>query len=133
MHPAQLRTSTVPVIPLHLVQDQNVTDKIKMDWTFGNVPKSENDVTFKVHRIEPNGTITHNYLDVTVPRNAGKASFSDEKPESNCSVYGYFLQLDLNDNKVHLYSDTVSAHVHEGTTVTRVDASKGTGGSKWAP
>ena len=135
VHPAQLRTSTVPVIPLHLVQDQNVTDKIKMDWTFGNVPKSENDVTFKVHRIEPNGTITHNYLDVTVPRNAGKASFSDEKPESNCSVYGYFLQLDLNDNKVHLYSDTVSAHVHEGTTVTRVDASKGTGGNavvvKW--
>ncbi|MBP3739100.1 MAG: T9SS type A sorting domain-containing protein [Muribaculaceae bacterium] len=135
VHAAEVHTSTVPVIPLTLVQDEKVTDKIKMDWTFGNVPKEENDITFKVHRIEPNGTITHNYMDVTVPRNAGKASFSDEKPESMCSVYGYFVQLDLADNKIHLYSDTVSAHVHEGTTVTRIDATKGTGGNavvvKW--
>ena len=135
VYATEVRTSTVPVVPLHLVQDSDATDRIKMDWTFGNIPKTENDLIFKVHRIEPDGGISRNYLTVTVPRSSGKASFSDEKPESACSVYGYFLQLDLADNKVHLYSDTVYAHVQEGTTVTRVDASKGTAGNsvvvKW--
>ena len=132
---AEVRTSTVPVIPLHLVQDTAVTDAVKMEWEFGNVPKNENDITFKVHRIEPGGTITRNYLDVTVPRTAGKASFSDEKPASICSNYGYYLQLDLADNKVHLYSDTVYAHVTGTTTITSIDVTKGTAGNdviiKW--
>ena len=135
VHAAEVRTSTVPVIPLHLIQDATVTDNIKFDWTFGNIPKTENDITFRVHRIEPNGTITRNYLMVDVPRTAGKASFVDEKPESNCSVYGYFLQLDLSDNKVHLYSDTIQAHVLDGTTVTSLNVTKGTAGNtvivKW--
>ena len=135
VHAAEVRTNTVPVIPLHLVQDASVTDNIKMDWEFGNIPKAENDLTFKVHRIEPNGTITRNYLDVVVPRNAGKASFTDEKPESPCSTYGYFLQLDLADNRVHCYSDTVYGHVLDGTTVTAMSATKGTSGNdvivKW--
>lgn len=135
VHAAEVRTNTIPVIPLHLIQDTQVTDNIKFDWEFGNIPKTENDLTFKVHRIEPNGSITRNYLMIDVPRNAGKASFTDEKPETNCSVYGYFLQLDLADNKVHIYSDTVQAHVLEGTTVTSLNVSKGTGGNsvnvKW--
>ncbi len=122
--------STAPVVPMHLVQDASATDVVKMDWTFGNIPKNENDITFKIHRIEPNGTIKRNYLDVTVPRNAGKATFSDEKPASNCDVYGYFVQLDLADNKVHLYSDTVYAHVLDNTTVTELDATKGTAGTE---
>lgn len=135
VHAAEVRANTIPVIPLHLVQDASVTDNIKMDWEFGNIPKAENDLTFKVHRIEPNGTITRNYLDVVVPRSAGKASFTDEKPESPCSTYGYFLQLDLANNKVHCYSDTVFGHVLDGTTVTSMSATKGTGGNdvivKW--
>ncbi len=129
VHAAEVRASTVPVIPMHLVQDDKIADKIKMDWNFGNVPKSEHDVTFKVHRIEPSGAITRNYQSVTVARNAGKASFTDDKPESNCSVYGYFVQLDLMEGKVHLYSDTVYAHVLEGSSVTYVNATKGTGGN----
>ena len=135
VHAAQVCANTVPVIPLHLVQDATVTENITMDWDFGNVPKSENDVTFKVHRIEPNGTITHNYIEVTVPRDAGKATFSDEKPASVCSNYGYFLQLDLADNKVHIYSDTVYAHVIGMSRVIELDISKGTAGGdvviKW--
>ena len=135
VHAAEVRTSTIPVVPMHLVQDIGVTDKIKFDWQFGNIPKTENDLTFKVHRIEPNGSITHNYLDLTVPRTQCQASFVDDKPASNCSVYGYFVQLDLCDNKVHLYSDTVQAHVLNGTTVTSLDVTKGTAGNtvvvKW--
>ena len=126
----EVRTSTVPVIPMHLVQDMNATDDVQVNWTFGNVPKSENDVTFKVHRIEPGGTVTRNYTEVTVARNAGKASFTDDKPASACSLYGYFVQVDLADNKVHLYSDTIYAHVLGVSAVTAVDASKGTAGTE---
>ncbi|MBR4829609.1 MAG: hypothetical protein IKZ92_07405, partial [Muribaculaceae bacterium] len=135
VHAAQVLANTVPVIRLHPVQDATVTDNIKMDWDFGNVPKTENYLTFKVHRIEPDGTITINYKEVTVPRTAGKASFTDEKPASVCSNYGYFLQLDLADNKVHIYSDTVYAHVIGMSRVTELDISKGTAGGdvviKW--
>ena len=122
--------STVPVIPMHLVQDTTATDKVKVEWTFGNVPKNENDLTFKVHRIEPGGSVTRNYTEVNVSRDAGKASFSDEKPASACSLYGYFVQLDLADNKVHLYSDTIYAHVLGVSAVTSVDATKGTAGTE---
>lgn len=122
--------STMPVIPLRLVQDTTVTDNVRVEWEFGNVPKSDADVTFKVHRIEPDGTITRNYTEVTVARNAGKASFSDEKPASACTVYGYFLQLDLDDGKIHLYSDTLNAHVLGASAVTWVAATKGTAGTE---
>ena len=125
----EVRTGTQPVIPLHLVQDVDVTDDLKFDWSFGNVPKSENDITFKVHRIEQSGTITRNYTEVTVPRTAGKASFTDDRPASRCSLYGYFLQLDLADNKVHLYSDTVYAHVLGSSRVKTLDVTKGTKGT----
>ena len=135
VHAAEVRTNTIPVIPLHLIQDTQVTDNIKFDWEFGNIPKTENDLNFKVHRIEPGGSVTHNYLTVTVPRTAGKASFTDEKPESSCAVYGYFMQLDLADNHIHVYSDTVYGQVLDGTTITSMNATKGTSGQnvevKW--
>ena len=127
---AEVFTSTTPVIPMHLVQDTTATDDLKVEWTFGNVPKSEGDVTFKVHRIEPNGTVTRNYTEVNVARNAGKASFTDDKPASACTLYGYFVQLDLADNKVHLYSDTIMAHALGVSAVTAINASKGTAGTE---
>ena len=132
---AEATVSTMPVIPMHLAQDTTVTDNVRVEWEFGNVPKSDADVTFKVHRIEPDGTITRNYTEVTVARNAGKASFTDEKPASACTVYGYFLQLDLDDGKIHLYSDTINVHVLGVSAVTWVAATKGTAGTdvviKW--
>ena len=126
---SDVRANTIPVVPLHLVRDNNTTDKIKFDWEFGNIPKVENDVTFKVHRIEPDGNVVQNYLTVTVPRTAGKASFVDDKSTSKCDIYGYYLQLDLIDNKIHSYSDTVMAHVIDGTTVTGIEATKGISGN----
>ena len=54
---AVVMANTVPVIPLHLSQDVNVTDYIKIDWDFGNVPKNETSVTFYVNRIDPDGPI----------------------------------------------------------------------------
>ena len=135
VHFGEVRVNTTPVIPLHLIQDKDESENIKFNWTFGNIPKNENDLTFKVHRVEPSGGITRNYLDVTVPRTAGKASFSDEKPESHCTVYGYFLQLDLADNQVHIYSDTIYGHVLGTTVVTDMSSTKGTAGTdveiKW--
>ena len=124
----EVYANTTPVIPLRLEQDMTVTDNVKVDWDFGNVPKEEADVTFKVHRIEPDGTVTRNYTEVTVARNAGKASFTDEKPASPCTLYGYFVQVDLADGKVHLYSDTIRAHVLGVSAVTALNVSKGTAG-----
>ena len=126
---SEVRVSTVPVIPIHLVRDLNDTENIKFDWDFGNIPNVENDLTFKVHRIEPNGQVTHNYLEVNTTRDSGSASFVDDKPQSQCDIYGYYVQLDLIDNKIHLYSDTVFAHVIDGTTVTSLEASKGISGN----
>ncbi len=127
--PTEVRVKTMPVIPMHLVQDTTENENIKFNWAFGNIPDIENDITFKVNRMEPNGSITRSYKEVTVPRSAGTASFTDDKPADICTVYGYFLQLDLADNKVHLYSDTVNAHVLAGTTVRSVTASKGNSGN----
>lgn len=124
----EVRTSTMPVVPMHLVQDTTVTDVVKFDWSFGNIPKYENDITFKVHRIEPSGDITRNYKEVVTTRSAGTASFTDDKPASPCALYSYFLQLDLADNKIHLYSDTICAHVLGKSHVKSVYASKGTKG-----
>lgn len=121
--------STVPVIPLNLVRDESDTKNIKFDWDFGNIPKTENDLSFKVHRIEPGGKVTRNYLEVNVPRTSGKASFVDTKPQTICDIYGYVVQLDIFNNKLHFYSDTVYAHALEGTKVTSMEASKGTGGN----
>ena len=120
----EARVSTAPVVPLHLVQDTTDLENITFRWDFGNIPNSEYDITFKVNRIEPDGTITRSYKEVTVPRDAGTASFTDDKPASICTVYGYYLQLDMIDNKVHLYSDTIQAHVMAGTTVKSLVASK---------
>ncbi len=132
---SEARVNTIPVIPLHLVQDQSVTSSIKLDWSFGNVPNTDNDITFKIHRIEPDGTVNRNYNEVSVPRSAGKATFSDSKPTDNCTLYGYFAQLDLIGGKIHIYSDTIYAHVLDGSTVTGVTTSKGNAGNtvqvKW--
>ena len=126
---SEVNVSSMPVVPMHLVQDTSVVDNIKFDWEFGNIPNSDSDITFKVHRIDPGGTIRRNYIEVNSTRSAGKASFTDENPESSCEVYGYFVQLDLAGNRVQLFSDTVSAHVLSGTMVANMDASKGTNGN----
>ena len=125
----EVKTNTMPVVPLHLIQDMTASENITFNWDFGNIPDYENDITFKVNRIEPNGTITRNYIEVTVPRTAGKASFTDDKPESNCTIYGYYLQLGLIDNRITICSDTVYGHVYAGTTIKTLMASKATSGN----
>ena len=122
---AIVMANTVPVIPLHLSQDVDVTDNIKIDWDFGNVPKNETSVTFYVNRIDPDGTIRKKYGEVTVPRDAGKASFTDDKPESSCEVYRYFVNTDMLDGKLHFTSDTIQSSLLDGSIVTGVTISKG--------
>lgn len=103
----------------------DVTDNIKIDWDFGNVPKNETSVTFYVNRIDPDGTIRKKYGEVTVPRDAGKASFTDDKPESSCEVYRYFVNTDMLDGKLHFTSDTIQSSLLDGSIVTGVTISKG--------
>ena len=122
---SEVWVSTTPVIPLTLVQDATVTDKVKIDWEFGGIPASDNMVKFAVNRITPDGTLENNYGTVDVDRRAGKASFEDTRPASNCDIYRYFVTTDLVDNKIHYSSDTIAAHVLDGSVVTSVTISKG--------
>ena len=122
---ATVLTNTIPVIPLHLSQDVSVTDNIKIDWNFGNVPQSETDVNFFVNRIDPDGTVRTHYGQVTVPRNAGNASFTDDKPASSCEVYRYFVTADMIGGKLHFTSDTLQSSLLDGSIVTGVTISKG--------
>lgn len=34
---SEVVASTVPIIPMHLIRDNSITDKIKFDWDFGNI------------------------------------------------------------------------------------------------
>ena len=122
---ATVLTNTIPVIPLHLSQDVSVTDNIKIDWNFGNVPQSETDVNFFVNRIDPDGTVRTHYGQVTVPRNAGEASFTDDKPASSCEVYRYYVTADMIGGKLHFTSDTLQSSLLDGSIVTGVTISKG--------
>ena len=122
---ATVKTNTIPVIPIHLTQDVNVTDKIKIDWEFGNVPNSEADVTFSVNRINPDGTVNTRYGEVSVPRTAGEASFVDDKPASSCEVYQYYVIADMLGGKLHFVSDTLQSSLLDGSIVTGVTISKG--------
>ncbi len=125
VYPCVVMANTIPVIPLHLNQDATVTDNIKIDWDFSNVPQAESSVTFYVNRIDPDGTIKNHYGEVTVPRSAGQASFIDDKPESSCEVYRYFVTTDMLDGKLHFTSDTLQSSLLDGSIVTGVTISKG--------
>ena len=125
VNPAIVETNTFPSIPLHLAQDTSVTDKIKIDWTFGNVPQSQADVNFYVNRINPDGTVQTHYGEVSVERNKGEASFTDDKPASSCDVYQYYVTTDMLDGKLHFTSDTLQTSLLEGSIVTGVTISKG--------
>lgn len=122
---AIIEANTIPIIPLHLTQDANVTDKIKIDWTFGNVPQSESDVNFYVNRINPDGTINTHYGEVNVGRDAGNASFTDDKPASSCEVYHYYVTTDMLGGKLHFISDTLQSSLLDGSIVTGITISKG--------
>ena len=125
VNPCVVMTNTLPVIPLNLSQDASATDKIKLDWTFSNVPQSETNITFYVNRIDPDGTIRNHYGEVTVPRSAGQASFVDDKPESSCEVYNYYVTADILDGRQHLSSEMVQSSLLDGSIVTSVTISKG--------
>ena len=120
-----VKTNTIPVIPIHLAQDATATDKIKIDWEFGNVPQEQNDVTFVVNRIEPDGSVLTHYGEVTVPRTKGVATYTDEKPTSSCEVYQYYVTADMLDGKLHFCSDTIQSSLLDGSIVTGVTISKG--------
>ena len=58
-------------------------------------------------------------------RKDGKATFTDDKPESNCETYRYYVQLDLFDNSLHFFSDTLTARITACTTLTDLTVTKG--------
>ena len=117
--------NTTPDIDIHLTQDMEEKEKIKLTWNFSNLPQKENDLTFRVHRIESDGKTTTDYGSVSARRKDGKATFTDDKPAGNCDVYKYFVQLDVIDNSLHYLSDTITARITASTTITNLDVSKG--------
>lgn len=117
--------NTMPVIPLKLMQDATATDRVKLNWDFGGIPNRHNTVSFAVNRIDPDGKVNLNYGTVVANRTDGKASFEDTTPESRCDVYSYYVTTSLVDDALHYSSDTISAHVLDGSVVTGMTVSKG--------
>ncbi len=122
---SESKVSTKPNISLHLTQDMNETEKIKITWKFSNTPEKENELNFRIHRIDSKGTVKTDYGSVSAHRKDGSATFSDDKPASNCDIYRYFVQLDMLDNSIHVVSDTLTAHITSSTAITDLDVSKG--------
>lgn len=117
--------STTPELNFQLTQDMEEKEKIKLDWDFKNIPEQESELEFRVHRIKPDGTLEQDYGSVTARRKDGKASFTDDKPESKCDVYKYYVQLDLFDNTLHYSSDVITARITASTTITDLTVTKG--------
>ena len=122
---SQCTVNTTPALNFHLTQDMDETEKIKINWTFQNIPEKESDLNFRIHRIEGDGTLTQDYGNVSARRKDGKATFTDDKPESNCETYRYYVQLDLFDNSLHYFSDTLTARITAATTLTDMTVTKG--------
>ncbi len=122
---AECIASTTPVLDFHITQDMEETEKIKLDWEFSNIPEMENDLLFRIHRISQDGNTSVDYGGVSARRRDGKASFIDEKPASNCEIYRYLVQLDLFDNSLHFFSDTLTARITACTTLTDLAVTKG--------
>ena len=122
---AQCTVNTTPELNFHLTQDMSDVEKIKIDWTFSSIPESESDLNFRIHRINAEGALSLDYGTIDVRRKDGKATFVDDKPESNCDVYRYFVQLDLFNNSLHYYSDTLTARITASTTLTDLAVTKG--------
>ncbi len=122
---AQVQVSTMPKLDFNLTQDMEMTEKIKLTWDFKNIPEQESDLEFRVHRIKPDGTLEQDYGNVSARRKDGKATFVDDKPESKCEVYQYYVQLDLFDPALHFYSNTITARITASTTITELNVTKG--------
>ncbi len=122
---SQCTVNTTPALNFHLTQDMDETETIKINWTFQNIPEKESDLNFRIHRIEGDGTLTQDYGSVSARRKDGKATFTDDKPESNCETYRYYVQLDLFDNSLHYFSDTLTARITAATTLTDLTVTKG--------
>ena len=120
-----LAVNTTPQVKVHLTQALDVTDKIGLRWDFGNIPKSESNVTFNVNRIEPDGSLLPSIGSITVDRNASSAAYDDATATSACDVFRYFLTFDLIDGTTRCTSDTITARLLGNSLVTAVDATKG--------
>ncbi len=119
------KVSTMPNIKIHLTQNMDATEEIYFSWNFSNIPEEENDLKFRVHRIDNDGTLTMDYGFHNAHRKDGNAYFIDYKPANKCDIYKYYVQLDLFDNSLHFFSDTLTAHITASTTISEVDVSKG--------
>jgi len=117
--------NTTPKLDFHLSQDMDETEKIKMEWDYNNIPDSQNELTFRVHRLDKNGKLEQDYGSVKARRKDGHASFTDDKPSSNCEVYRYVVQLDLFDGAGQFLSDTLTARITASTTITEMLVTKG--------
>lgn len=117
--------NTTPTLDFHLTQDMEETEKIKMGWEYTNIPESQNDLTFHVHRISKDGSLEQDYGTVKARRKDGHATFIDDKPSSNCEIYRYYVQLDLFDGAGQFLSDTLTARITASTTITDMIVTKG--------
>ena len=113
----------------HLEQDITVLDKVRLTWEYSRIPVEANTVTFKVWRREKGTAEWSNYGNVTADANPAPGTvmaFVDNDLPSNRVSYEYKIVLALNDGKNTFESDVITAGLLSGTTVSSIEATKGT-------
>ena len=122
--------ATTPNVKIfNLVQDESVKDKVKLTWEYSRVPVRQKTVRFEVMRRQKGASSWDAYGNATAPSDpaAGSvATFVDTTLPSNLVTYEYKVVLSLNDDANVFESDIVTAGLLSGSSVTKVDATKGT-------
>lgn len=110
-------------------QDITVTDKVRITWKYSKVPVSAKQVTFNILRRQSGETQWKDFGTVTAPSEPSAsdvASFSDADLPNSHVRYEYKVRLAINDNANIFESAVLKAGLLSGTTVTSLDATKGT-------
>jgi len=122
--------STEPSVDIFdLVQDQDVTDKVVLQWKYSRVPGVSGNVTFDIWR-SPMGTSDWNKIGSTTnkanPDANTVATFTDTDLSNEKVRYDYKVQLSINSGRNVFESDALTAGLLKGTSLSDFTATKGT-------
>ncbi len=111
--------------------DEN-RERVRLTWEYSRVPLSSNasNVDFQVWKREKDKNLDWaKYRTVTAPANPKAGSvviFDDYELPNNRVSYEYKVSLSINNDRNYFESDPVTAGLLNGSTVSEIDATKGT-------
>ena len=121
---------TSPTVDIYdLQQDVNVKDKVQLTWKYSRVPVSANQVTFQVLKREMGSAQWNEFTTVNAPSNPSSSdvvAVTDSDLPDSQTAFEYKVRLSINNDENVFESSVLKAGLLSGTTVTSLDATKGT-------